>query len=206
MNRPPGGGGGLGLLLDAQGGGGGGGGGIVVLRAGGDLTVNTGIDVGGGSGGTSTNGSGGAGAGGVIVLSAGNQVTATGLASNPGAVVGNGGAGSQGRIRWDSAMGTPTGSPTPVRGVSFAATTPLIVTHATDQLTWAGVPNEAFTINAVDQTGETHTGDNAMISAGGTVTDHVPWQPGFNTVCFVLAGGMKGQAEAETCVGIALVP
>ena len=212
-NRPSGGGGGGAPALLGNGGGGGGGGGAIEITAGGDVTIGT-VSIRGGVGASSGGGSGvvaggGGGAGGSLMVRSGGTLT-TGMIEAKGGAGGtansNGGAGGDGRVRWDAPGGqAPASDVAPHRGPSFATSTPLVVRAAEANVMLTGEPNAPFSFytvhDGIDQDGASHT-----FGAAGTFTITPQLSPGLNQVCVLLAGGVRRSHEADKCIEVAFLP
>jgi len=155
----------------------------VMLRAGRALTVESAapsIDVKGGGGGGSTSG-----------------------------LTGAGGAGTEGRIRWDTPLGntapTTVAPAVPHRGPAFDPATPAIVRTMRATFSMIGSTNDSFDVYVVDQDGIQHLGaketfSNDVASFEPTLT------PGYNLVCITLDGGERGKPEADKCIEVAYLP
>jgi hypothetical protein len=223
-NQSSGGGGGGPATVAGTSGVGGGGGGTVELTAPGNVTVGA-LAADGAAGGTATSdaGDGGAGTGGVVIVRAGNTLTLPSVSVSRGAMVGNGGASSDGRVRIDAAKGTyPTGPTTCV--TPFAATCnmtlgpifvdlPAVTTNQMLGIALRGTPNdETAMVRVFDKAGNAVSGPNSVSTynltfgtSGGT-TVMPTLKAGYNKVCVWVADGGPSLPESINCQEIAYLP
>ena len=199
-----------------SGGPGGAGGGAIAVTAGGNVKIGTVTSV-GGDGGAGGNlliingGGGGGGAGGMLVartwygaLTVGAVKVTGGGGGSPG-----GGAGSVGRVRWDSPNAADTGpassdSP-PHRGPGFSAP-PAIVTGSRPSFTLLGTPGDEFDVRILDEQLLPHPGPHVAIAQQGTATILPTLTLGYNQLCIKLANGLETEPVANECIGVAYVP
>jgi hypothetical protein len=206
-----GGGGGDGTLGLGMGGTGGGGGGVVELRAGGALTITSGVIDANGAPGTTGSGAGGGGSGGLVLVRAtgGVQMAASGwitaLGRPGGATNTPGGAGKDGRIRVDSP--TEFGATTPAAVSAPMLVDPPALSRAQSiDVMVRGTPG-VYTL----RNGGIDSGDVTIPSAGETTITGVTLGLGRNVMCMMYAqsaavGATGGLPEAKNCVEIVYVP
>lgn len=204
-----GGGGGNGTL--GTGGKGGGGGGVLELTAGGAVRVDRGAaSADGGNGalgtGVTAGGDGGGGSGGAILVrgAGGIQYTTPWLGAAKGTSAGNGGAGSLGRVRIDSAdasIAAAASGVTPVRGPAWVKDTPRIVRTPSAELTLTGEAGRTYAVIVND-------GAAANVSfSGATRAVTVALHDGVNQVCAVADPAVTPlRPENENCIQIGYVP
>jgi hypothetical protein len=118
----------------------------------------------------------------------------------------DGGAGADGRVRWDA----PTGAPPPAnvathRGQSFAESTPLVARMPDVTFSVMGKPAASFTFYTVHG-GSEHTGGTETFDGGGAAQFTALLRQGHNKVCVTLSGGTRGSNEADKCIDVAFLP
>ena len=207
------------MLASCAAGTGGAGGGSIELTADGNVTVGS-ITANGGNGGSASGGSlsgagggGGGGAGGVVMVRAGGTITAPALSavggSGGGAVNGGGagGAGSVGRIRFDAAAGTASGTPAAHRGPAFDAATPTSVTIPSPSITLSGTDGDGFTVSVTDQLGTQRIDSTLQVfGAQDTIVITPSLQRGYNHLCVILENGQRDTSEGQKCIDLAMLP
>jgi hypothetical protein len=205
------GGGGGGTGAAGTGGVGGGGGGTLELTAAGNVMVGA-ITANGASGtagtGLTPGGDGGSGTGGVVLVRAGGMVMVPSVAVSKGAVVGNGGASSDGRARIDAATGA---IPAGVTKGPMWIDPPTKVTVQQPMLMLRGTQNDSTaTLRVFDKNDAVVPGGPYPVEFSntdpGVATVMPTLKAGFNKVCVWVAGGSPSIDESVNCVHIAFLP
>jgi hypothetical protein len=143
-----------------------------------------------------------------VLVRAGGTVTIPSVAVNKGAIVGNGGTSSDGRVRVDAAEGMyPAGA---IKGPMWIGP-PTKVTVQQPMLMLRGTQNDnTATLRVVDKSDAVVPGGPYSVEFSntnpGVATVMPTLKAGFNKVCVWVADGSPSVAESVNCVQIAYLP